>query len=110
MDIANLKVGNNTYGIKDTTARTNASNAQQTANSAEAKADQAIQDSATAQSTANTANTNAQKAQTTANSASTSASNANTKIDGASIVGEYTSGTETLEILLELGEIQKKGE
>lgn len=57
----------------------------------EAKADQAILDSATAQNTANTANTNA--------------SNANTKIDGASIVGEYTSGTETLEILLELGEI-----
>lgn len=62
----------------------------------EAKADQAILDSATAQNTAN--------------SASTSASNANTKIDGASIVGEYTSGTETLEILLELGEIQQKGE
>lgn len=61
MDIANLKVGNNTYGIKDSTARTNASNA-------------------------------------------------NTKIDGASIVGEYTSGTETLEISLELGEIQQKGE
>lgn len=92
MDISNLKVGNNTYGIKDTTARTNASNAQQTANSAEAKADQAILDSATAQSTANTANTNAQ--------------NANTKIDGASIIGVYTSGTETLEISLELGEIQ----
>lgn len=64
MDIANLKVGNNTYGIKDTTARTNAQNAQTTANSA------------------------------------------NTKIDGASIVGEYTSGTETLEISLELGEVQ----
>lgn len=92
--------------------------------SAEAKADQAILNSATAQgtantantnainaqNTANTANTNAQNAQTTANSASTSASNANTKIDGASIVGEYTSGTETLEISLELGEIQQKGE
>lgn len=49
-------------------------------------------------------------AQSTANTARTSASNANTKIDGASIVGEYTSGTETLEILLELGEIQQKGE
>lgn len=71
MDITNLKIGNNTYGIKDTTARTNASNAQQTANSA-----------------------------------NTSATNANTKIDGASIVGKYTSGTETLEISLELGEIQ----
>lgn len=54
MDISNLKVGNNTYGIKDATARTNA----------------------------------------------------NTKIDGASIIGEYTSGTETLEISLEVGEIQ----
>lgn len=57
MDITNLKVGNNTYGIKDSTARTNAQNA-------------------------------------------------NTKIDGASIVGAYTSGTETLEISLELGTIQ----
>lgn len=56
-DIANLKIGNNTYSIKDTDART-------------------------------------------------SASNANTKIEGASIIGEYTSGTETLEISLELGEIQ----
>lgn len=92
MDISNLKVGNNTYGIKDSTARTNAQNAQQTANSANAKADQAILDSATAQSTANTANT--------------SATNANTKIDGASIVGQYTSGTETLEISLELGVVQ----
>lgn len=92
MNISNLKVGNNTYGIKDSTARTNAQNAQQTANSANAKADQAILDSATAQSTANTANT--------------SATNANTKIDGASIVGQYTSGTETLEISLELGVVQ----
>ena len=57
MDIANLKVGNNTYGIKDSTARINANNA-------------------------------------------------NTKIDGASIVGEYTSETETLEFSLKLGEIQ----
>lgn len=57
MDISILKVGNNTYEIKDTTARTNATNA-------------------------------------------------NTKIDGASIIGVYTSGTETLEISLELGEIQ----
>jgi hypothetical protein len=104
-DIANLKIGNQTYSIKDPTARTNASNAQTTATSAEAKADQAILDSATAQSTANTANTNAQNAQSTANSANTSASNANTKIDGASIVGEYTSGTETLEISFEIGSL-----
>lgn len=73
MDIANLKVGNNTYGIKDSTARTNAQNAQ---------------------STANTANTNAQ--------------NANTKIDGSSLVGEYTSGTETLEISLEIGSLSNE--
>lgn len=53
-DIANLKIGTNTYGIKDTTART-------TASSAETKSDQAIADSATAQATANTANTNALK-------------------------------------------------
>lgn len=105
MDISNLKVGNNTYGIKDTTARTNANNAQQTANSADAKADQAIQDSATAQSTANTANTNAQNAQSTANTANTNATNANTKIDNSKIIGNYTEGTETLEISLEIGSI-----
>lgn len=97
-DIANLKVNNNTYAIKDSQARTNASNAQTTANSAEAKADQAILDSATAQSTANSANT-------TANSALTSATNANTKIDGTQLVGTYTSGTETLEISLEIGSV-----
>lgn len=57
MDLANLKVGNNTYVIKDSIARTNATNA-------------------------------------------------NTKIDGASIIGEYTSETETLEISLKLGIIQ----
>lgn len=38
-------------------------------------------------------------------SARTSATNANTKIDGASVVGTYTAGTETLEISLELGVI-----
>ena len=91
MDIANLKIGTNTYAIKDTNARTSANTANTVATSAEAKADQAILDSATAQSTANTANTNAQ--------------NANAKIDGANIVGTYTSGTETLEISLELGQI-----
>lgn len=56
MDIVNLKIGNNTYSIKDATARTNATNA-------------------------------------------------NTKIDGASVIGTYTSGTETLEISLEIGTI-----
>ena len=83
-DIANLKIQNNLYSIKDSTART-------TANSAETKADQAILDSASAQSTAN--------------GPSTSASNANTKIDGAEIIGTYTSATETIEISLQLGSI-----
>lgn len=108
MDISNIKIGTNTYAIKDSTARTNASNAQQTANSADAKADQAILDSATAQSKANTANTNAQTAQSTANTANTNATNANTKIDNAKIVGEYTSITETLEIALEIGSLEIK--
>lgn len=102
MDISNLKIGINTYAIKDSTARQTAQSAQTTANSADAKADQAILDSASAQSTANTANTNAQTAQGTAN---TNATNANTKIDNSKIVGEYTSGTETLEILLEIGSL-----
>lgn len=84
-DISNLKIGSNVYSIKDSTARSTASNA-------DTKADQAIIDAGTAQSTANTANT--------------SANNANTKIDGASIVGTYTSATETIEITLELGTVQ----
>jgi hypothetical protein len=105
MDISNLKIGINTYAIKDSTARQTAQSAQTTANSADAKADQAILDSASAQSTANTANTNAQTAQGTANTANTNATNANTKIDNSKIVGEYTSGTETLEILLEIGSL-----
>lgn len=84
-DISNLKIGNNVYSIKDTTART-------TANNADTKADQAIIDASSAQGIANTANT--------------SATNANTKIDGASVIGTYTSATETLEISLQLGTIQ----
>lgn len=55
-----------------------------------------------------TARTNAQNAQSTANTANTNAQNANTKIDGASLVGEYTSGTETLEISLEIGSISNE--
>lgn len=77
-DISNLKINNNIYSIKDNTART-------TANNADTKADQAIIDAGSAQNTANTANT---------------------KIDGASIIGTYTSATETLEISLELGTAQ----
>lgn len=83
-DISNLKIGNNVYSIKDTTART-------TANNADTKADQAIIDASSAQGTANTANT--------------SATNANTKIDGASVTGNYTAGTETLEISLSIGTV-----
>lgn len=83
-DIANLKIGSNLYTIKDTTARTNANNA-------DTKADQAIIDASHAQATANTADTKA--------------TNANTKIDGTNLIGTYTSGTETLEISLEIGTI-----
>lgn len=74
-DIANLKIGSTSYTIKDSTARSNASNA-------DTKADQAILDAAAAQGTANTADA---------------------KISGASITGTYTAGTETLEISLTLG-------
>lgn len=83
-DISNLKIGSNLYSIKDPTART-------TANNADTKADQAIID--------------ASQAQSTANSADTKATNANTKIDGTNLIGTYTSGTETLEISLEIGSV-----
>lgn len=83
-DISNLKIGNNLYSIKDPTART-------TANNADTKADQAIID--------------ASQAKATANSADTKATNANTKIDGTNLIGTYTSGTETLEISLEIGSV-----
>lgn len=76
-DIANLKIGANSYAIKDTTARSTAGNA-------DSKADQALLD---------------------ASSADTKATNANTKIDGASITGSYTGGTETLELSLTLGTV-----
>lgn len=76
-DISNLKIGANSYAIKDPTARTNADNA-------DSKADQAILDAA---------------------AADTKATNANTKIDGASIIGTYTAQTETVEIALQLGTV-----
>lgn len=69
-DISKLKVGINTYDIKDPTARN-------TANNADSNASQAILDSASA----------------------------NAKIDGAKVIGTYTSGTETLEVSLELGNV-----
>lgn len=74
-DISKLKVGANTYDIKDPTARNTASNA-------DSNASQAILDSA----------------------------EANAKIDGAKVVGTYTSGTELLEISLELGATQGGGQ
>ena len=90
-DISNLKIGTNSYSIKDPTARITATNA-------DVKSDQAIQDSAGAQQTA----TNAQNL---ANTAQNLANNANTKIDNSKITGNYTEMTETLEILLEIGTI-----
>lgn len=74
-DISKLKVGANTYDIKDPTARNTASNA-------DSNASQAILDSA----------------------------EANAKINGAKVIGTYTSGTETLEVSLELGTTQGGGE
>lgn len=88
-DISNLKIGSNVFSIKDSTART-------TANNADTKADQAIIDASSAQGTANTADTKA--------------TNANIKIDGASVIGTYTSATETLEISLQLGTAQTNNE
>lgn len=69
-DISKIKVGANTYDVKDPTARNTAGNA-------DSNASQAILDSA----------------------------EANAKIDGAKIIGTYTSGTETLEVSLELGSV-----
>lgn len=95
-DIANLKVGDTSYSLKDSTARTNANNALQTANTAESKADNALTASSTATSTANTA-------LSTANTANAGQQKANQKIDGANLVGTYTENTQTLEITLQLG-------
>lgn len=67
-DISKIKIGSNTYDVKDPSARSTAGNA-------DSNASQALLDSA----------------------------EANAKIDGAKVLGTYTSGTETLEISLELG-------
>lgn len=88
-DIANLKIGNSVYTIKDSTARTTATNA-------DTKADQAINDSSVAQA-------DATEAKNSANQANTSAKKANTKIDGSKIKGTYTESTQTLEVSLEIG-------
>ena len=69
-DISKLKIGSNTYDIKDPSTRN-------IANNADSNASQAILDT----------------------------SEANAKIDGAKVIGTYTSGTETLEISLELGSV-----
>jgi len=50
----------------------------------------------TARNTANNADGNASQALL-------DSAEANTKIDGAKVIGTYTSGTETLEVSLELG-------
>lgn len=97
-DIANLKVGDTSYSLKDSTARTSASSALNTANNAEAKADNALTASSTAKSTAN-------NAISIANTANAGQQNANTKIDGATLIGNYTENTQTLEISLKLGEV-----
>ena len=76
-DISHLKIGSNTYSIKDNTART-------TADNADTKADQALIDSASADQKATTAKY---------------------EIEGASIIGTYTSATETIEISLQLGTV-----
>ena len=52
----------------------------------------------TARNTANNADGNASQA-------ILDSSQANAKIDGAKVIGTYTSGTETLEISLELGSV-----
>ena len=73
-DISKLKVGLNTYDIKDPTARS-------TANNADGNASQALLD----------------------------AGEANAKITGSKVIGTYTSGTETLEISLEIGTVNNGG-
>ena len=76
MDISNIKIGTNSYSIKDTSART-------TANNADTKA---INDSAVAQAEAT-------EAKNSANTANTAATNANNKIDNAQITSVYTEST-----------------
>lgn len=56
----------------------------------------------TARSTANNADGNASQALL-------DSAEANTKIDGAKVIGTYTSGTETLEVSLELGTVNNGG-
>ena len=56
----------------------------------------------TARNTANNADGNASQALL-------DSAEANTKIDGAKIIGTYTSGTETLEVSLELGTVSNGG-
>ena len=74
-DVSNLKVGQNTYNIKDTTARTSAQ---------------------TAQNTADTANTNAEHAITLA-------TETDDKLTNTTLIGDYTTETETLEYKLQIG-------
>ena len=74
-NVSIIKVGDNSYNIKDETAR----------------------------NTANQANTKAENAQTTANSALSIGNNADNKITNSKIIGTYDMSTETLDISLEIG-------
>lgn len=74
-NVSIIKVGNNSYNIKDETAR----------------------------SIATQANTKAENAQTTADSALTLGTDADNKITNSKIIDTYDMSTETLDISLEIG-------
>ena len=88
-DVSNLKIGQNSYALKDSTARTQAGTASATANNA--------------LSIANTAKTTAENAQSTAGSALSKANDTEDKLDNTTLIGTYTSETETLEYSLQIG-------
>lgn len=56
-----------------------------------------------------TARTTANNADGNASQALLDSAEANAKIDDAKVIGTYTSGTETLEISLELGSVNNGG-
>ena len=91
-DVSKISLYGTTYTIKDSTARTNTTAAQTTANAAQAKAE-------AAQTTANTAQAKAEAAQTTADTAQTKAETAQTTANeakDAALVISYTDKTETI--------------
>ena len=81
-DVSNLKVGQNTYSLKDATARTQAQ---------------------TAQTTATQAQSAANEAQTTAENALTQATETDDKLTNKTLEGVYTASSETLEYQLKIG-------